>query len=293
MNDPTLFTPATECRLRLDDTDFRFLITSPAELRPYPPEEEYRLHTHEFTELFFCASGVVPLLTEIGPVQLCGGEAAVVLPGFTHTMQEPPPGTEWYSACFSGSYRHVRDSGGLYRKLQPFLEGNGIKLVRGVPGLADDMRRLYRPENAVGKLLLFAELLVRMSDGEIRTLASNEESGLRMQIEINRLTKMDELLETHYTEDWNAAKIAAALNTSSRQVDRIAQKRFGMSFRRALMERRCKAAARLLGSTGMTAEQIAAASGFRSVRSMYREFRRQYGMTPIEYRSRPAEPEEK
>ena len=283
----TTLTPSTEYLLRLEDTDFRLLIESLPDSRPASDSGTPGLHSHEFTELFVFVSGSVRLMTESGQLELCDGEAAVVLPGILHRKLDVGQRTEWYTLSFSGERRTVRDSAGLYRRLRIFFEGNSILIIRNVPCLPEDMRRIegeFRKADTLQPPLLLVSLLLRMADSGVMTKIPIPSDRTPVSGEISRLMKMDEIIEGHYTEDWNADKAAAALHISSRQLDRIARKRYGKSFHHALMDKRFQRAVHLLRDTDMPVTGIIAASGFCSAKSLYREFRQRCGMTPTEFR---------
>ena len=288
----TTLTPSTEYRLHLEDTDFRLLIESLPDSRPVSDRGGSDLHSHEFSELFVCVSGSVTLMTESSLLELRDGEAAVVLPGILHRKADVGRRTEWYTLSFSGERRTVRDSGGLYRRLRGFFEGNSILIVRNVPSLAEDMRRIegeFRKADTLQPPLLLVSLLLHMADSGIVTQIPISSDRTPVSGEISRLMKMDEIIESHYTEDWNAEKAAAALHISSRQVDRIARKRYGKSFHHTLMDKRCQRAVHLLLTTDLPVTGIVTASGFCSAKSLYREFRQRCGMTPTEFRRRARE----
>ena len=279
--------PSTEYRLLLEDIDFRLLIQNLDNVHLKVDNNDLTLHSHEFSELFVCVSGSISLMTQTGQLQLNAGEAAVVLPGILHRKLNSSKQAEWYTVCFSGAHRSTRDGGGLYRKLRMFFEGECVLIVRDTPELATDIRcidRNFHRQNTIQPPLLLASLLLKMSDYGTKTQIQIPTERVLIPGEIHRLIRMDEIIERHFMEDWSASKIANVLHLSSRQIDRIAQKRYGKTFRQALIDKRCKIALHYLLTTDMTAAEIANASGFNSVKSMYREFKQQYSMAPMEYK---------
>ena len=210
-----------------------------------------------------------------------------VLPGVLHKKLDTKRQTEWYTVSFSGTRRNVRDCGGLYRKLRIFFDGDCILTVRGVTDLAADIQRIeeeFRRDNMFQPPLLLISLMLKMADSSISIHTPISADRTPIPGEIHRFMRMDEIIEGRFTEVWNAQKIAEAMHISLRQVDRIARKRYGKPFRQALTDKRCQVAAHLLSTTDMTVRSISNISGFSSVKSLYREFRKQYGMAPMEYR---------
>ncbi len=286
MTTPTQFTTSIEYRLHVEDVDFRLLIEDLLG-PPSNNSENHGLHRHEFSEMFVCVSGMVPLMTETGLLELHDGEAAVILPGVLHQKQTTKRQTEWYTVSFSGTRRNIRDCGGLYRNLRIFFDGDYILTIRGVQDLAADIQRIegeFRKENTFLPPLLLISLLLKMADTSIQIHTPISPDRPPVPGELHRFMKMDEIIEGRFKEVWNAQRIAEALNISSRQVDRIARKRYGKPFRQAMMDKRCQIAAHLLSTTEMSGSMIMTASGFCSIKSLYREFKQRYDMTPMEYR---------
>ncbi|MEX3102499.1 MULTISPECIES: helix-turn-helix domain-containing protein [unclassified Streptomyces] len=81
------------------------------------------------------------------------------------------------------------------------------------------------------------------------------------------------------------ASLAEAVALSPSRFAHLFTEQLGMSPMRALREARLRHAARLLESTGLTAERVAAASGFASAFHFSRAFRGRYGVPPGEYRA--------
>ncbi len=80
------------------------------------------------------------------------------------------------------------------------------------------------------------------------------------------------------------ASLAGAVALSPSRFAHLFTEQLGVSPMRALREARLRHAARLLESTGLTAERVAAASGFASAFHFSRAFRERYGVPPGEYR---------
>lgn len=96
---------------------------------------------------------------------------------------------------------------------------------------------------------------------------------------------IDTFFETHLKDNPMADELAAKLYVSRRQLSRLLQKNYGMSFREKLLRTRLDRAAWLLRHTEMNVSQVAAEVGYTVPSSFYHVFREQYGITPEAYRT--------
>ena len=83
----------------------------------------------------------------------------------------------------------------------------------------------------------------------------------------------------------NAAKLAELSGVSEKYVYTLIKDRFGKSLGAYLEELRIKKADELLITSSLSNEQIAEASGFASLTTFYRAFRKIHGLSPAAWRS--------
>lgn len=82
------------------------------------------------------------------------------------------------------------------------------------------------------------------------------------------------------TED----ELAAMLNLSRRQLNRVLMQNYGMGYRQKMLRARMEYASNLLRTTDQKIGQIGAAVGYTAESSFYKAFQSYYNMTPQEYR---------
>lgn len=83
------------------------------------------------------------------------------------------------------------------------------------------------------------------------------------------------------TED----ELAAMLNLSRRQLNRVLTQNYGMGYRQKMLRARMEYAGNLLRTTNQKIGQIGAAVGYTAESSFYKAFQSYYNMTPQEYRT--------
>ena len=117
------------------------------------------------------------------------------------------------------------------------------------------LEREWRNQNRIGN----AEKFVRLVQDTIR---SEFENGLDFQM------------------------LAEKAGVSPAHLGRVFRRASGMSISEALKRRRLQSAAELLRSSGEAVHVIAFRSGFHDPSTFFREFRKIYGMTPLDYRKK-------
>jgi len=100
------------------------------------------------------------------------------------------------------------------------------------------------------------------------------------------IRKVQELIATHLTEPLSLGSLADKAGMSERHLARTFRAELGITPGRYVERARLEAAKRLLGDSGMSAENIAAATGFRNYRALHRAFVLSAGVPPAEYRRR-------
>lgn len=95
---------------------------------------------------------------------------------------------------------------------------------------------------------------------------------------------IEEFFNQHYNQTTCLGELAEYLNFSTRHVERIMQKLFGMSFNEMLNKKRLVTAKLLLKITDMPIEEIARQLGYQEKHYFYRKFSAAFHMPPGKYR---------
>ncbi|HTY97641.1 MAG TPA: helix-turn-helix transcriptional regulator [Solirubrobacteraceae bacterium] len=98
------------------------------------------------------------------------------------------------------------------------------------------------------------------------------------------------VIARHYRQPLTLERVARALATSPRQIQRAFEQFGGASFSEQLMERRLSVAADvLLEQRSIPVAAVARLVGYRQGSHFARAFRRRYGVPPAEFRARGAD----
>ena len=99
-----------------------------------------------------------------------------------------------------------------------------------------------------------------------------------------RIVDIMNYLKNHY-KDVTLDELADNFNLSKPYLSKYIKEKSGMTFQDAVKKARMKKAKVLLRESNQNVETIAASVGYENVEHFNRQFKKLYGMTPLEYRN--------
>ncbi len=93
-------------------------------------------------------------------------------------------------------------------------------------------------------------------------------------------------IQNNFHKNITLEEVADRLYLSRNYFSTLFHKEFGMTFSQYLNDVRLKNVCNLLANDGRSIAQIAESSGFNSEKHFYRIFKKQFGITPFEYRKK-------
>ncbi|MBF7095617.1 AraC family transcriptional regulator [Alkalibacter mobilis] len=130
---------------------------------------------------------------------------------------------------------------------------------------------------------LLSIILVTM----IQNILDGNDNGVNEYFEYeNRALLMTKYIHYNLQEKITLDKIAEMFHTTPRHVNRIFKKYFNTSFNRTLIEIRLGYAKKYLIDCDHSIEKISELTGFNSVRTLYKEFKENEGISMSEYREK-------
>lgn len=128
-------------------------------------------------------------------------------------------------------------------------------------------------------------LLLQILIGALRQLQLPEDVQKSTdEAENRRIDTIDQYFEDHYMDNGGVGVLAESLHLSRRQLSRVLQKHYAMSFQEKITAARMDRAAVLLRTTAMSSTEIASAIGYNAETAFYQAFRKHFSMTPQKYR---------
>lgn len=244
-------------------------------------------HTHPFCELFACGDGLMTFRFGDTVITLHSGDAVLVPAMIPHCVGSCEEAV-WASVSFLFTHRSGSGTHGLYALLHTVCAAETVHHLHTAPMLYDDMRvlsTLIADDQVQAASVRFAQIIVLSAELCRQTaLAASGGTAVQSGDPAARLRALDTILNQHFMHRLTAKEIASQLFVSERQLSRIIRKKYGTTLTKLLTERRLSAATSLLNSSNRPLPDIAAAAGFGSVASFYREFAKKYGISPARYR---------
>lgn len=251
-----------------------------------------RLHSHTFFEILYCRSSGLEYLLGTDRYRIRQGDVIFVPPGCSHRplflekLVEPYTryvvwASPRFAACIREAFPQLEllpDTPFVLRTANTPYERAGTLFRQGVEESA--------ARNPGWQAALFGntvQLLVVLQRArtQAHTLPPPE-------AKVDLLDALLAYIEGHLSEKITLTDTARQFLVSESTIDQLFRKRMKASFYHFVTQRRLIAAKTEL-LEGATAEQAAARTGFGDYSTFYRAFRREYGISPAEYRRRNTE----
>ena len=209
------------------------------------------------------------------------GNAIIIAPGQYHLPAVEPGEFERLSLPFS------IQEGRLARLLDGKVEDYLLFAVSAETAYVS--RRIFdestcrKPFRDDVLLALYTLLLADV----FRTVGLLDEKKANSEIQNvdQRTSTIDDFFEKHFNEYGTEEALARSLHLSKRQLARVLNEKYGMSFREKLLSTRMDHAGWLLRTTGLKVGEISAAVGYSSEGSFFKMFKEYYKVTPQKYRA--------
>lgn len=292
MNEQILFPPKKECRVSTENVTLTMLI-SDKHTPTIPSSGTPHVHTHAGAELFVCVRGVVQLQTPHGIVPLRAGDVAIVPPGLAHCLLTGTDDAHWCAFDFVCTAKRQTGRVNLMQHLSPLLGTDRLALVHDAYTEAQELARIASETDDTSYLpaLRFLCILCTLSQRNVQIISEESKAHVTLpptlsekEKDIDRLSKLDYLVNVYYMTDLSVSRAAELLFVSERQLQRITQKEYGATFAQFLCRTRLAAAKVLLADPSLTLEQVALATGFPSRAALTRALKSAEGITPSAYR---------
>lgn len=250
-------------------------------------------HKHVFSEIFLCGEGCMEISVERSAshsdsVKLSAGDIVVVPPGIVHTVAGGMEGTKWFVINFLCEQTDVYDSEDLYRKLSILYKtGNIIHMhdKREFYSMAESIICSEDTNDSLIGAIRFTELLLKLSGRYASEVSYTDSTAvMHKNSSLQNYKKLDKLINGYFRYENAEELISDEMFISTRQLDRIAKRQYGMTLHQIITENRVKYAEKCLFVTDMSVEKLATFAGFSSRASFYRAFEAKYGCSPVEYR---------
>lgn len=128
-------------------------------------------------------------------------------------------------------------------------------------------------------------ILYELSNCERKILASSTFSHVHKTTENDRVQRVKEYINDHYTEDLSLEVLASVAGMGTSSFSRFFRQRTGKTLSSYILDYRLGIAARALVDTSRNISEICYGCGFNNLSNFNRIFKQKRGMTPKEFRS--------
>ena len=267
--------PVLEYTLNLGNESLRFSIDE----NPHKIAQVWlsKMHNHSGFEVHILLGGSCKLDME-GSSLLEAGQIIIIPPGQYHRLMAVTPSQEKLTISVSIS------EGPLYKAVLAAVTKQGIYTLSGeLKTLAEKILLESRQDRNFHQELIkirMAELVILL----LRQLDLQEKPKSLSEGKVRTVEVIDLYFESNHCKNPKADELAAQLYISRRQLHRLLMKTYGMGFREKLLSTRMNQAKWLLRHTDKTVSAIVSEVGYAHDSAFLQAFRRQFGMTPMEYR---------
>ena len=200
-------------------------------------------------------------------------------------------------------YWSLIDYQGMANALKKRLSRNGIrdfsamrenkKLIEGYIRLLttlclsrfDEVCELMLNIRNQEKFFHYKNIFQILEDIEQLLLLICEDAAKQKRGSIGMSWEIRRVIDMNYPAPINLSLLSSIWAYSPSYIDRSFRKMFGMSINQYLIQTRLKAAQSLLWSTNWKVRDISESVGYNDYFNFAKQFRKQFGMTPTEYRT--------
>lgn len=247
------------------------------------------MHAHTYYEVMLCPEGNLDIALSDGTKLPMEPDSLCLIPPRVYHRSIGDSDTKKLAIRFLCT-RNMRP-GRMYGTFYTAMEQQTTLLSLGVqPELSNIARNicaeLQQPGLASDDCV--QSLLSLLMIGLFRNLCGNAVSEiltpLPRQITDRRLA-IEDFFTTRYHLPLTEEMLAETVHLSTRQLNRVLQQLYGMSFRQLIIDFRMSKAVQLLTSTELSIADVAYKVGYTSVSGFYEAFQKHYGIPPGNYKS--------
>lgn len=236
-------------------------------------------HCNAEYEIHILLKGRIPVEVEESLFFIEVGQGLLILPGKYHAPQNSSDALEHFSIGFSVLEGGLADI--LHNEIQ------NCKPFSITTDMLQECLEIYREFNTynIYRNEKISALLSSIMISVLRNLNLSKLNSTVFSItELERTDLIDAFFALSLKEPLKAEQLAKQLHLSERQLNRVIQQLYGMTFQEKLTQTRMDRAAWLLRTTNKKIGEIADLIGYSSEAAFYQAFQKYFQITPKKYR---------
>ncbi len=254
------------------------------DISPKPEANDFKMHIHEYCEIYFFVRGKIEYLVEGSKYPLPDNSLMIMRPAEAHTPKIIENACyERYTVNFPMSFVHGVDPEGVL--LKPFLERplgkNNLYSDEEID--MDLLKKLFNEmcsvtENEYEKRLTVTTHIYMLLDMINRAFAEKKTNEFMPK---SLSEKIIVYIEKHIAEELSVPKLAEHFHLSSSQFTRVFKQATGAAPWEYIMKKRLTAAKEKIRS-GYSAQKASESCGFGDYSAFYRAYTKHFGCSPKE-----------
>lgn len=283
------------------NTDFQRMIEGKQEKVSYPKNssvllwmnrefEDYPDHWHNAVEIIMPVEGCYQVIVRRHSCHLKTGDILILPAGELHSLVAPPDGVRFILLFELSPLSELHNFPNLLPLLSSPLYFSAHEtdlFYQTLKNLLLNIYNEYMNNDSFSEFKIYSFLLQLFAEIGRHHIEKNtifSTSSVYKQLEyIDKFNLVFQYINTHYTEPLTLEHIANLACFSKYHFSRLFKQYTGTTFYNYLTFRRIRRAEELLSSAGYSIIDVALASGFSSVTTFNRAFKRLKNCTPTEY----------
>ncbi|MBP3807990.1 MAG: helix-turn-helix transcriptional regulator [Eubacterium sp.] len=258
-------------------------------------ERRYQMHWHSYGEIIVVGPGETNIYKiNQSTYNLEEGDFVLAWPMEMHEVVDADREHSLviqFSNSFMSSLFDLQRIMHFYRNLHVICKNAHPELTEKLHGIVDKMRTYFYSEEANRELkccMLLMEFMLTLDEHRrdfAPELKTSENEAYSDDV-LRRMIVVTDYIKNNLTaDDLSQAAMAEMAGISKDYFSRIFKNITGMNYSKWLNTVRLEKATELLSQNDMTLTEVAMLSGFQSIPSFNRVFRKEKGMAPGEYRN--------
>ena len=254
--------------------------------------EDYPSHWHNAFEIILPVENYYDVKVEQEDYHLNPGEILIIPAGKTHSIAAPDSGRRYILLFGDGSISKIRG----YNSILSLITGSMLITPVTAPEIYNDvytritmMITDFFNLSDFYEFTIFSNLLYIMATVAKYTLATNRVkdtgSNITHKKHFQRFQNVLDYIDSHFTDNLTLEEVAEYSGFSKYYFSRLFKDYSGYNFYDYLVMRRIKEAELLLTQPMVSITEAALQSGFLSISTFNRSFKKIKGCTPGEYKA--------
>ncbi len=254
--------------------------------------DPYPIHWHNAFEIILPVENYYDVTVEQDEFHLNPGEILIIPAGKSHSILAPDTGRRYILLFGIGSMAKIRG----YSSIISLLNSTMLITPNTTPEIYNDvytritqMISEFFNDNDFYEFTIYSNLMSLLVSVARYSLAMNRDSVsssyMTRKKHFHRFQQVLDYIDAHYAENLTLESVAEYGGFSKYYFSRLFKDYSGYNFYDYLVMRRIKAAELLLTQPKMTITEVALQSGFLSISTFNRSFKKIKGCTPGEYKA--------